>query len=66
MSKDRLREMISLQPGDTWDKQVRAFAIANGRSRTSIYKWLSNGPPTLIIEVIEYRIKKGGSAESQI
>ena len=55
MSIERLRALINQYPG-TWDEKVSRFAETNGRSRSSIYRWLSSGPPENIIDAIEYRM----------
>lgn len=55
---DRLRMLIDRSPGNTWDEKVRWFADTNGRSRSSVYKWLTNGPPPNILDAIEYRYLK--------
>ena len=58
MNIKRLRELISLFPGNSWDEQVCMFADYTGRSRSSLYRWLSDGAPENILDAIEYRLMK--------
>ena len=58
MSTDRLRSLISECPGSTWNDKVIKFAEINGRSASSVYRWLSAGPPSNILDAIEYRLTR--------
>ena len=58
MNTERLRELISLYPGESWDNQVSRFAEENGRSRSRVYHWLSKGAPPNVLDAIEFRLTK--------
>ena len=53
---DRLKTLISTCKGETWDDKVVRFAELNGRSRSSIYRWLTVGPPDNVLDAIAYRM----------
>jgi len=57
-SIDRLRKLIDMSIGESWDDKVKRFAVEQGRSRSSCYRWLTSGPPLLVLEGIEYRITR--------
>lgn len=58
MSVERLKVLICMSKGETWDDKVIRFAEETGRSRSSIYRWLSIGPPSLILDGLEYRLTR--------
>lgn len=58
---ERLRALINQYHG-TWDERVTKFANDAGRTRSTVYRWLTDGPPDLILECMEYRL--GREAES--
>ena len=66
MSIDRLRALINTMSGDNWDSKVTRFADINGRSRSSVYRWLTKGPPSVVLEAIEYRMLRQAQPESEV
>ena len=61
MSIDRLKSLIELSGGEgsTWDQRVGAFAITAGRSKATIYRWLTVGAPENALDAIEFRLHNG-------
>ena len=58
MNDEKLRQLIASMEGEKWDDKVVKFAKLNGRSRSSVYRWLEKGAPPLILEIIEYRMTR--------
>jgi len=57
-SKARLRNLINLGHGESWDDRVSRFAVEQGRSRSSVYRWLTSGPPLNVLDAIDYRLTR--------
>jgi len=54
----RLKKLISMSAGKSWDDKVCLFAVENGRSRSSIYRWITSGPPPNVLDAIDYRLTR--------
>ena len=54
MSKERLRDLIQDYPG-SWDDKVGLFACSVGRSKSTVYRWLTSGAPENVLDAIEFR-----------
>lgn len=66
MSINRLRALINTVSGDAWDDKVSKFAEINGRSRSSVYRWLTKGPPSIVLDAIEYRMLRQDQPENEL
>jgi len=53
-----LKSLIKSLPGETWDNKVVECARIIGRSRSTIYQWLSDNPPIpeITLDALIYRI----------
>lgn len=54
----RLRAIISLFPGESWDDQVCELAEFAEKSRPTVYRWLSIGAPSDKLDAIEFNLSR--------